>query len=40
MIEKGARRLSPVRVTTGCYRIAALASGYVQLTDIITAKNP
>ena len=26
----------PQWVTTGCYRIAALASGYVRSTDIIT----
>jgi hypothetical protein len=30
----------PQRVTTGGYRIVALASGYVRSTDIITAKSP
>jgi hypothetical protein len=39
LIGEGARRLSPVWVSTGSYRIAASASGYVRSTDIITAKN-
>jgi hypothetical protein len=33
-------KFGPLWVTTGSYRIAALASGYVRSTGIITATNP